>query len=695
MQKTLTLVLALFIGYASIKAQNFNKPVRDAFLMSRMVAKFHIQPRPLNDDLSAIHFSSLLTSLDEEKCLFTQEDIYKLTAWKHKLDDEVKGRQSAFLQLLASIYKQRLAQVDTMAENICKTPFNFSQKEIFTVAEDTSYPANIAAMRAKNYKLLKLAVLEGVVDYALQRGYVKAPSQKMIDSLEPAIRKKVGATFRRSIKRLLQSPEGIERIVGNVYCHTLAASYDPHTAYLTADVKTEFESHLGKKPMEFGLALDEDEDGKVQIGYLKPGSSAFQCGQLNEGDKIISLQWDNREPIDVSTASLAEIDQMLAGAGSGKVTMSVKKTDGTTRQVSLQKAEAATASDDDRVKGFILKGPKKLGYISLPAFYTDWEDYNGVNGCANDVAKEIIKLKKENIEGLVLDLRYNGGGSMQEGIDLAGLFIDAGPVAQVQTRDAKITSLKDVNRGMVYDGPLLLLVNGASASASEMVAATLQDYNRALVLGSPTFGKATIQVILPMDTTIDLETFTERKQADSYVKLTISKLYRLNGSSSQLKGVQPQVVVPDAGDAVNQREADQPNALVAPEIPANKYYRPITTLNITGTPDIARKEIETSVFFKELHDYISQVKTSMQKRDRSLNVQEAWTAEKTGGINLEMTFTGKPVNTAGFTVTNHAYEEQRLNANRDLQALSVEWKGQIATDPYVQIAYRVLSSIIK
>jgi carboxyl-terminal processing protease len=693
MLKTLNLALAIFIFCGAAIAQTSNKYVQDAFMLSRMVEKYHVQPLPLNDALSAQYFSNLLLQLDEEKALFTKEDIDKFSAYKYKLDDEVRTRQGAFLQLLTNTFKLRLQQADTMVENICKTPFNFSSKEIYTATEDTSYAANTAALRVKLYKILKRSVLEGILDFALARRDAKMPSQKMIDSLEPGLRKKTASTSRRAIKRTLLSPSGLESVVGNTYVHALAICYDPHSAYLTHDLKNQFEGELGKKTMDFGLLLGEDDDGNVQIGGLQPGSSAFQSGQLNEGDKIISVQWDKNEPIDVSTASLEEIADILNRAGQSKVMLNVKKADGTYSQAALQKAEVATAVDEDRVKGFILNGAKKIGYISLPAFYTDYENENNVNGCANDLAKEIIKLKKENIQGLVLDLRYNGGGSMQEAIDLAGLFIDAGPVAQVKGRGEKVTSLKDANRGMVYDGPLLLLVNGFSASASEMLAGTLQDYNRALVLGSPTFGKATMQMILPMDTTVDMDNH-HTSNADTYVKITISKFYRLNGSSAQLNGVQPQVLVPDPADALGERESAQPNALKAPNIEANKYYKPIAALNTTGAQELAKKEMENIAWFKELSEYITTMKALNKPRDKSLNMQEAWLLNKDGKVG-GFSISVDAGTQAGFSVMNHAYEQQRLNASKDLEEISKEWKMNIQTDPYVHIAFKVLSSIIK
>jgi carboxyl-terminal processing protease len=238
------------------------------------------------------------------------------------------------------------------------------------------------------------------------------PSKKYIDSLEPILRKKANHSIKRLVKRILQSPRGMEYILGNIYCQALASAYDPHTDYFPPDIKSAFESTIGNTPLEFGLTLSEDDNGNPEIGRLKPGSPAFQSGQLNEGDKISSIQWGNKDAIDISDAGADEVTHILSAAGGNQATLTVKKQDGTTRQVVLHKEKAKTDDDEDRVKSFILKGAHTFGFISLPDFYSDWEDSRGINGCANDVAKEIIKLKKENIEGLIIDLRYNGGGSV-------------------------------------------------------------------------------------------------------------------------------------------------------------------------------------------------------------------------------------------------------------------------------------------
>jgi len=560
---------ALYLSAQSPGKSPFpEKTAQDAFIISRMVEKYHIQPRPLNDEMSAAIYSRVLEVLDDQRIFFTAGDIRKLSVFRYTLDDEILNRQTGFLQLLTGIYKQRLIQVDTMIDHVAAKPFNFYIREQLTITEDTAYPADLAAMHDKVYKLLKLSLLHHIADYASLTD--KAPTKKMTDSLELVLRKKVGVSVKRSIKRVLQSPMGIENTIGIIYCQVLASCYDPHTDYFPPEEKAAFESQLGNKPLSYGLALKEDEDGNPRIGRLEPGGPAFQSGGLNEGDMVLSVQWDDQDPIDVTNVELREMNEILATEGGSKLTLRIRKADGTIRPVSLHKERLAHSEEEDKVKGFILKGSKAVGYIALPAFYMDWENSNGINGCANDVAKEIIKLKKENIDGLILDLRYNGGGSIQEAIELSGIFIDAGPVAQVKDRDAggssaqgatKIVTLKDVNRGTVYDGPLLLLVNGSSASASEMVAGTLQDYNRALIAGSPTYGKATAQVVLPMDTTVDLDNYKGQAAASSYLKVTISKLYRINGTTAQISGVKPDILLPEPPAAFGQREADEKFAL--------------------------------------------------------------------------------------------------------------------------------------
>ncbi len=695
----LTLVYVCF-SMVVFSQTNIPKAVADAYLITRMAEKFHVQPKPLNDAFSAAMFDLLLEKLDPNRTYFLLPDITALQAFRYQLDDEIKNKKSGFLQQLTSIYSQRVQQKDTMFDNIFKTPFNFSVKEKYTVAEDTTYANSLAALRTKMQHMIKMFMLQDIVaDLAIASSSVN--QKKYTDSIEPIERKRLMPLVKRSVKRLLQNSNEVEKRISTVYCEALAECYDPHTNYFLPGVKEDFESHLGKKPLQLGFGLDEDENGHAIISDLTPGSPAYKSGQLNKDDKIQSIQWEGKENVNVADKDVAIISDMLNANNTSKVAITVKKADGTTRQVTLQKQQVDNGEDDGKVKSFILKGTKSLGYISLPAFYEDWEEKsNGVNGCANDVAKEILKLKKENIDGLIIDVRFNGGGSMQEAIDLAGIFIDAGPVGQEKNKEGKAYTLKDMNRGTIYDGPLAVMVNGYSASASEMFAGTLQDYNRAVIIGTPTYGKATAQVILPMDTTISFEENFQNKKAGSYIKMTISRLYRVNGYTAQATGVQPDIVLPDVLSVRAKREADNRLALNVLPIEPNKYYRPNAALNLSPVKDAAVNEINSSVAFAEIRKRMEQVKAANQKKDISLLLADAIAERKNNNVAVdedddEEEAEIKDSTIAPFSVINHAFENKRITADSSQKDMNELWKGFLLKDPYIKTVYKLMLLMVK
>jgi carboxyl-terminal processing protease len=498
----------------------------------------------------------------------------------------------------------------------------------------------------------------------------------------------------------LQSPGGIPQLIGNSYCKTLAACYDPHSAYQSLTDRENFEGHLGRKNLAFGFSMAEDEKGNVIIDDLKPGSPAFKSGLLNKGDKIVAIQWDTAKPIDVSDASTDEISSILAKSNHDKATITVKKSDDTKRQVTMYKEVESESDDDDKVKSFLLSGDKKIGYISLPSFYQDWEDKNSVNGCANDVAKEIVKLKKDNIDGLVIDLRFNGGGSVMEAVDLAGIFIDAGPITQLKTKEPKAFTLKDANRGTIYDGPMVVMVNGYSASASELLAGALQDYNRALIVGSTTYGKATGQQILPLDTTINLEKDHSDLQADSYVKLTMSQVYRVSGSTAQFTGVVPDIALPDATEA-GSKERNAPFALSAISIDANKYYQPLAKLPIGGLQEKALAWQAEDDYFKQLTAYLDKKKAPIARKDISLKLTDLFKEKPTMQSDddedeEEEDALDEPTKAAtAYKVLNNSFEEQRLHGNPAIKQTNEEVRDYLGKDPSLKVVYKLLAGMAK
>ena len=698
MQLKKTIFISLFFLSLYTFSQPIQKAANDAFMITRMAEKFHVQPRALNADFSKDVYNTLLKKIDGEKLFFTQEDIKQLDIYKFKLDKEIASQKTDFLQLLISIYTMRLQQTDTMAESILKQPFNFNIAEKYTVKEDTSYPENLASLRLKLYKNFKYPIVSGIASILKEEKDI-SKHRKIIDSTQYVLRKKVLEVFRRTIQKELQFPGGIAQIVCNDYCKSIASCYDPHTTYMTLTDRENFESKLGKKSMVFGFNFDEDESGNVTIKKLAPGSAAFKSGMINKGDKIISVQWESSQAIDVSNASAEEIGEILASDNHAKATLTFLKADGTKRQVELNKEQQIDDTDDNKVKSYLLRGEKTIGYISLPSFYEDWEDKHSINGCSNDVAKEILKLKKENIDGLVLDVRYNGGGSVTEAVDLAGIFIDAGPITQIKFREPKPLTLKDGNRGTIYDGPLTLLVNGFSASASELLAGTLQDYNRALIIGSPTYGKATGQMVLPFDTTISIKEKIDKIQTSTFIKLTDLQVYRVTGATAQFKGVIPDVVLPDATDAYDNKERNEPFAIPANNIEANKYYLPNKPLSIASLQEKGLIYQKEEPYFTTISAFINKRKNKLKQEDLSLKLDDLLKMNSTevddDDEESETEFTESGKENKFFTINLNSYETERIKSDSNLKNTTDKLKDYLSKDPYLKIAYRLMLLMIK
>jgi len=481
--------------------------------------------------------------------------------------------------------------------------------------------------------------------------------------------------------------------VADAYCSALAKSFDPHSEFFSQREKEKFQEELGDQKMEFGFSVKEAKDGVV-IAKLRAGSPAYKSGVINEGDRILSLQWQNMELVNVEDASVGEVNDILSGGDHGSLTINLKKSDGTSKTAILQREKAESDDDIGKVKSFILAGARKIGFISLPAFYTDWtKGREGDKGCANDVAKEIIKLKKENIDGLIIDLRFNGGGSAYEATELSGLFIDVGPVGMIRTKNEKTVTLKDVNRGTIYDGPLILMVNGYSASASEMVAGTLQDYNRALIAGSTTYGKATAQVILPLDTTINLEESLAGIRTDNYIKLTVEKLFRITGNTAQEKGVIPDIHIPDPSELSEEKEANEIAVIRSSTIQANKYYQPYPALPAGVLQSYAAALIDSIAYFSRLAKYMATQKQDQTQKNVPLQIRallEMQMNDTTGDEEDQMGFS-RP----DFEVRYHAYETERMKADENLLETNERWKKLLLRDPAINVCYRLAAKMAK
>ncbi|QHT69901.1 hypothetical protein GXP67_26275 [Rhodocytophaga rosea] len=571
-----------FIVHCSFSQQNIPPLQQEAILLSKVLEKNHYQPKQLDEKLSRQIILKFIDLLDPDHVYFKAPDVEAILLYSTSLPDEINGKSWKFLPQVTALYKQRLLQADKMSSELLQKPFTFLASETITlnIEDNLDFAATDKDYILRWQKWLKYQTLQQLVNLYDQKNISAPDKGAQVLSKEPAMRQKVQLIQKRAIKRILEHPSGFESYIASLFFRAYSASFDPHTVYLSKADRDRFEAALSTESLSFGIDLDEKDNGDIEIARVTPGGPAWKSNELHKGDVLTALKWQGKDETDLAGADIDEVETILETSATGKLEITVRKSNGGLQTVSLLKEKIR--ADENIVKSFILKGDKKIGYISLPGFYTEWENSSS-QGCANDVAKEIVKLKHENIEGLILDIRFNGGGSLTEGINLAGIFINEGPLCVIHDRGTKPSVLKDNNRGTIYDGPLVVMVNGQSASASEILAATLQDYNRAVIVGSPTFGKSTGQVILPLDTShIHPVNRVKPNLQAGYAKVTVSKLYRITGTSAQLKGVKPDVVLPDIYQNFYHRESMYPFALTSDSVARKIYYTALPALPITS-----------------------------------------------------------------------------------------------------------------
>ena len=552
--------------------------------IGQLLAEEHYSPKPFDDAFSKQVFKKYLEELDGEKDLFTQGDINSLKKYETTIDDEIKGTtEIAFTPAVDTIFNKRVPEVVSLYREILSQPFTFDKDEtLITETAKLDYPANEDDRKERWRKHLKFLVLERYVDLLDQRSKSKVDSiTKRTDSeLEAEARSKVLKSTDRMYERIRVKLTADERF--NMFINVITNLMDPHTDYFPPVEKRAFDEQMSGRFYGIGAQLQE-QDGNIKIMSLIPGGPAWKSGEIMVNDVIVKVgQGDKDELVDITGFDVQDAVKLIRGNKGTYVKLTLKKSDGTYKTITLQRDEIV--QDETFARSVVVKkGDKKIGVISLPDFYADFERPDGAK-CSEDVAKEIIKLKEEKVDGIIMDLRYNGGGSLYEVIQMVGLFIKDGPVVQVKDREGKIVVMDDKDPAVLYDGPLAVMVNETSASASEIFAAAIQDYKRGVIVGSTsTYGKGTVQRNVPLGKPLDF--FSGRSELGA-VKLTFQKFYRVSGGSTQLKGVSSDIVLPDPYDYIKIREKDNPSALRWDEI--KKANADI----FTGYADIIKKENE-------------------------------------------------------------------------------------------------------
>lgn len=586
--KKISLLFLCFICINAIAQQPFQNKIKT---LHKFLQQQHYSPAVWNDTLVNTFFDRWINTLDEEKMFFTLGDIKTLSAFKTTLAVEVKGQQpTIFFDASLKLFYKRIASADSIVKAFGAKPITFTKAENLHWPQ-TSFAPNASEMNIRWQKYIKWQVLSTIAGAVDDSADVTKNFSTLVKDKEAEDR---AIVIKNESKYFASLAEKESRtIFQNAFLDGIAWCNDPHSNYFDMSGRREFDALVSASEYTVGLDLARGDKDELIIEYLEPGGSAWRTGKLHAGDQILKIKLGAKE-YTVAGMEDEEVGKLFNGTENDKISITVKTETGEQKKADL--VFEKITDEESVVKSYIIESTKKIGYINLPGFYSKESDEEGnYDGCANDVSKEIIKLKKDNIAALILDLRNNGGGSVWEAMQLAGIFLDIAPVATIKAKDGKQSILKDPNRGSIYDGPMIVLINGGSASASEFTAAALQDHNRAIIMGETSYGKGTAQVVLPLDTL----TASKSKKYEDFVKVTNGKFYRINGNTVQWSAVTPDIAILAAYADSRSREKDIPTALV-PDLSKKALYTPLQALPIAALSAKSKVRIQNSDYYKSL-----------------------------------------------------------------------------------------------
>lgn len=607
---------ALALVSATIIVQSDKEEAIDQILMQSLNS-VHYSPQTIDNDFSQKVFKLYLQRLDYNKKFLIQSDVDELKKFEKLIDDDINNAKFAFFDKSFDIINARVEEAKSYYTDILSKPFDFTTEETIQLdAEKANYAKDKNALKDEWRKSLKYQTLARVVEMMenQEKAHEKSDTVKLKSKteLEVEARKKILKSNDDYFKRL-KDFDREDRIA--VYFNAIAGIYDPHTEFFAPKDKANFDIGMTGQLEGIGAQLQE-KDGYIKVSSIVPGSASYKQGQLKGGDIILKVAQGDAEPVDLADMKLDDVVLLVRGKKGTEVRLTVKKPDASIIVIPI--IRDIVVLEDTYAQSVILKGKKNIGYIKLPSFYADFTGKSN-RSCSKDIKKELEKLKAENVDGVILDLRYNGGGSLPDVVDMAGLFIDKGPVCQVKQKMNNAQVLEDREAGVVYDGPLTVMVNSNSASASEIMAAAIQDYNRGLIVGtSPSsFGKGTVQRFFNLDDYLP-PAYANIKPLGE-VKITTQKFYRINGGTTQLKGVIPDVVLPDPYYLLDQGEKEQDYPMAWDEIAAAKYEPLKQAYSISQIKANSAERVKNNPGFTILNDAAKRLKKQKDNTVVSLN----------------------------------------------------------------------------
>lgn len=597
----LMVVAGSFLAFQTLGTNTKNPP--DKYekilkLVGEMLTQAHYSPQAVNDEFSKKVFKKYINDLDPEKNMFLASDIAALKGkYETKIDDELKGAPVTFFKAAGDIFTTRMEEASGICAEILSKPFDFTKDEkVILDGDKLDFATTKEENRERWRKKLKYLALERYADLVDTREKNKGRDSFVVKTdveLEQEAREKTKKIIDRMFERFRFKFNDDDKF--NVFVNAITTTMDPHTEFFPPVDKRYFDEEMSGRFFGIGASLQYD-DGNIKVASIVTGGPAYKSGEPQAGDIIQKVAQGKEEAVDLTGFSVTDAVKLIRGKKGTEVNLTVKKADGTLKVVSLIRDQIV--QDETFARSAVVKsGNSKIGYIFLPEFYADFENPNGARSYV-DVAKEVMKLKEQNVDGIVIDLRNNGGGSLYDVVQMAGLFIEDGPIVQVKDKDNRPSVLRDKDKSVMYTGPLAVMVNEFSASASEIFAAAIQDYGRGVIIGSTsTYGKGTVQRNIGLDP----ETGFSMSNSDlGTVKLTLQKFYRINGGSTQLRGVSSDIVLPDQLEYLKVREKDDPDALPWDEISQSPYTGWNAGYDLKTIRNLSNQRVQNSPAFQTI-----------------------------------------------------------------------------------------------
>jgi carboxyl-terminal processing protease len=673
--------------------QKQNTPGEDMLVrvILENLKNYHYAPVEIDDSFSVKAFNNYIDDIDPAKRFLLASDVHKLSVYKYQIDDESKNGTYNFFNESLTLIEQKQLDAQKIYRDL------LAQKMVFDVDENVDFNEKIpfakddSELRDRWSKYLKYNVMLRLVtsldvqEKALEKSDTTV-KQEPFDSLEFKARQAVLKNHDEWFERLTKMQRK-DRL--NMYVNALTKVFDPHTNYFPPADKENFDIRMSGKLEGIGAQLQE-KDGYIRVTKIIPGSPSAIQGELKENDIILKVAQAAEEPVDIVDVRIDDAVKLIRGKKGTEVRLTVRKPDGSVKTIPIIRDVVQLEETYARSAIIADKDKKPVGYIYLPSFYADFSGEGGRSSW-RDVKAEMEKLKTENVKGIILDLRNNGGGSLQDVVEMAGLFIKEGPIVQVKSRGEAPYIMKDNNRDVTWDGALVIMVNSFSASASEIMAAAMQDYKRAIILGAgPTHGKGTVQRFIGLN-----ETLRDRNAPDlGSVKLTVQKFYRINGDATQLKGVEADINMPDNYTYIKTGEKEDATAMPFDRIEKTNYT--VDPKYIKDLKKIQKKSVERTGRKDEMILLDENARRWQKQNERTvynLNIQKYRAEEKSNSeINKKYESLFKPIEEMEIRFV--PADEKQMLSDESRKSRFNDWKNNLKKDLYLHEALQIAEDLM-